>query len=495
MCSQPRNSIECHVFSEDGFIELVRNACPTPKEAPQNEQTAYLGRYLKRIKAETVVVERHYVDRNYIEEVGYYYSRCFVPRPNSCTRIHAFARRIDDDTLDELLTRASQGDREAVERELTGAYLGFIVIRPLPSVPIGRTVLRHQDDGAWRKFPAVVSYPVHFLGLRLSVKGVAFQQQDRAVAACATTAIWTALQRVCRHDGARPPTTSRITEEAARHSVPAGRALPSPGLTVSQICDALRAFEFAPDVFRVEGRPELFQLLLNIYLRSGIPVLLALYGHTTGHAVTAVGYGASAPTTPAKLTIDGEVIRVLNLDYDRIYIHDDRLGPYARATFRPLAASVSQRAGLDLEIRFLNNTDRLSVVEAAAPLYTKIRSSANELLQSAAYSFPLLKRVVAKEPGVELFFQRSGDYLASLYSNGVAPKRLTRFLRNISLSRYVGVARWYSATDPVLDTLWDTTDRIRGESYRDHLLGAVALHSNAYQLADTLEATLGIVGG
>ena len=35
-----------------------------------------------------MVVESHYVDRQFVEEYASYYSRCLVPIANYCTRIH-----------------------------------------------------------------------------------------------------------------------------------------------------------------------------------------------------------------------------------------------------------------------------------------------------------------------------------------------------------------------------------------------------------------------
>ena len=82
---------------------------------------------------------------------------------------------------------------------MAGQYLGFMVIKPLPGSPIGRTVLRTFERdaprGGRREFTAIRRYTVSLAGLSLSVRGLAFQQQDQGVSACATTALWSALQR------------------------------------------------------------------------------------------------------------------------------------------------------------------------------------------------------------------------------------------------------------------------------------------------------------
>ena len=224
--------------------------------------------------------------------------------------------------------------RSSSKRDISG----FSVIRPLPTAAVGRTVLKPYTTTKNRFYPPTVLYRIHLLGLELGVRGVAFQQQDRAVAACATTAVWSALQRVCRNEGVRAPTTSEITSEAVRHHLPEGRPFPSEGLRTEQMSDALRAFQFPPEHCQVASSPRYFMMQLHAYLRSGIPVILGIETGGEGHAVTAVGFRHDARL---KDSVDIPVgdrsvsLRLRNLTYRQIYVHDDRLGPYARATLQP----------------------------------------------------------------------------------------------------------------------------------------------------------------
>jgi hypothetical protein len=442
-----------------------------------------------------------------------------LPKKNSCARIHVFralsgGRLLHDSgVFGEMLERAADGGWKSINSELQEGYLGFVVVRPLPSVPIGRTVLVPPPDLADDPCFTTVSYTVHFLGFSIEVKGLAFQQQDRAVGACATTAVWTALQQSLKKEGGRPPTPSEITEAAVRFSVPGGRPLPSSGLVIEQICEALRAFDFAPDLFEVKESPDYFRLRLYTYLRSGIPVILGLMAGSYGHAVTAVGYKPAAkatyvvskgstvhfssPDDEPNMLMAPYRLRLRNLDYDALYIHDDRMGPYALAHLATENANESQQ--LLLNLKWPNGaTEQLGVFLAAVPLYPKLRSSAHELFESAIDLFPIVKEILSQpddEVAVEFFFERSGRYLADLYRMPASPDRLVRFFQTIALSRYVGIVRWFLNGKVILDTLWDTTDRLRETRFGEHLLGLIAFGETDRQDVDRIGKKLGVVVG
>lgn len=417
-----------------------------------------------------------------------------------------------------MLRRASKDRWEEVNEELRSAYLGFISVRPLPSVPIGRTILSPPPGPVDRSSFITVLYTVHVLGFEIPLRGLAFQQQDRAVGACATTAIWTALQRSCKHEGGRPPTPSAISEAASRYSLPLGRPLPSPGLTVEQICEALRHFEFPPEVLDPRENFSFFKLRLQIYLRSGIPVILAVMTENGGHAVTLVGYksevprklylrskredsllGAQANPSEEDPLEEADRLLLLNLDFDHVYLHDDRLGPYAVARLAEETAVDPDGPRLMLKLELPDGScEDLEVSLAIVPLYPKLRSAAGELFETAFDLLPLIREYFAEpadELAVDIFFERSGRYLSDLYRLSASPDRLPGFLRKIALSRYVGVIRWYLNGEPILDTVWDTTDQLRETRYEEHLLGMISFRPSDYSTVDVIGEIWGIVVG
>lgn len=484
-----KNQIECVEFSQETFCAQVLLAS---KAVAWGTQTIYLASYLSRLGAKTLIIEHRYVDRHFMEEFGLYYSRCLRPPQNYCVRIHALSESLDTSRLKSLIATAARGQHKAVTDSLQQSYLGFVVIRPLPIVPIGRTVVAVLKDDPDRQFTATTNYDVHFLGFGLSIHGLAFQQQDRGVAACATTAVWAALQRLVRHDGGRAPTPPEITEAAAKNMIPLGRALPSEGLTMDQVCEALRSFSFPPVLFTPCGNEAAFRLELGVYLRSGIPVVLALSGGDEGHAVTAVGFRRDE-RNPVVQVRDGIRVRMFNLDYEEIYIHDDRLGPYANAFIERGSTSLTLR----IDWPPPNPPEHIPIFVAAAPLYPKLRTDASKMIELAGSFLPFAAELAdgRDDLGVEVYFDRAGTYTLGLMGLPVDADRIHEMLFHANLSRYIGIARWYIGNTLLCDTVWDTTDTVRDPARANHLIAAVAFDQSIRSIFDQMCGRLGIVSG
>jgi hypothetical protein len=160
---------------------------------------------------------------------------------------------------------------------------------------------------------------------------LAFQQQDQGVSACATTALWSAMHKTAYVEGIRIPTPAAITQSASRYYLPGGRALPSEGLTISQMSEACRAVDLSPLLVQATDL-EAARGVIHTVLESGFPAVLSIApgGASEGHAVCVVAYDRREIQAQA----DSE-IRALDAGsaVDYLRIHDDRLGPYAEATF------------------------------------------------------------------------------------------------------------------------------------------------------------------
>lgn len=500
------NDVTVHAFSRDAFIDLVcRESIARGEDVP--EQVKYLARYMERLGAKTIVQERHYIDRHYVDEYAFYYSRMLAPPPNSVRRLHFFAREFDEQQFGKQLERSlsSMLEREAVEKDLMAkvqgaapsGYLGYCSIRPLSSVPIGRTVIpRLSDgDGGPRYIWATNEHVAHLGNLRLRVDGLAFQQQDAAVGACATAALWSALVRVARQDGIRAPTPAEISDAALRAPRGPGRSIlpANTGLTIPQLYEATRAFGFTPEVISAFDRPEVFVLALHTYLLSGIPVVLALRGGGIGHAVTAVGFQMSGTEHP-KLEAS---IPVRSSRVTKLYVHDDRLGPYARAFIEPFAhPDVGE--GLLFEINFDGPAERWIVDSALAPVYPKLRLSVASLIALAEFKAGLIETMVgptyAPRLRVDFRYERAGDYLVRLAGRVTNPAMAAQFVRNVALSRWCAVIRWYLSEDELLELLYDTTDIVRdvNAQSRELLRGIICLNAKYVPNVMTVASALNI---
>jgi len=292
----------------------------------QHDQAAYLRCYLSDLRAKWVLEELRYFDRDYLDEHSAYYASVAAQYPNVCSRLHFF----DGGFSEKLLNEALAGDRTAsstVER----AYLGFSVVRPLPHAPCGRTVVKWYPDEKERYGgnPRITTpsrdYFSHVAGLTLGVRGLAWQQQDGAVALCATTALWSMLHSSAFDDHHAIPTTSTVTRFAygslrdGVHVFPAVDGLENP-----QIVEAIARARLTPLLLEGDAQDgfskELFSATVATLIRSGYPVLLSgVLDDRGGHLVCVTGFretGASPPHQDAGV--------------DVFYVHDDNLGPNVR---------------------------------------------------------------------------------------------------------------------------------------------------------------------
>lgn len=316
---------------------------------PLDAQIEYLHGYLSDLEVTTALEEPYYFDRDYLSEFAAFYGASARGYPNVCRRLHFFrGPELDRSALEAAMSMTGPALAELQER-----YCGFIVIRPIPGAPLGRTVLAHYKDRAPRT-PRITTpartYSVHIAGLRLEIKGLAWQQQDAAVSACATIALWTMLHSSAYDEHHAVPTTTAVTLSAHRTASMGARIFPSSGLKPHQIAEAIKEHGLTPlvleasDSYRLRGsdgyehsikyfsRRELAHTCATL-IRSGYPVVIAAQRlrmdgerwSLSNHAVCAVGFRSCAPgmVLPGRAEQEDENIPFL-------YLHDDNTGPNVR---------------------------------------------------------------------------------------------------------------------------------------------------------------------
>ncbi len=470
-----RLSLRCEPFAR--LADCIREASHTPagSAALPCDQARYLASYLSHpeVDAKTILIEDPYVDRHWLEEyTGYYATLLDPPRPKA-TRFHFFDAEWTLDDFKRHLATAIDSERSD---SIANHYLGFSVIRPLPAAPIGRTVLRPYGGIAARCFaPAALMHRVHLAGLTIELTGLPFQQQDQGVAACATTAIWSALTKVIRTDGGRAPTPYAVTVAATDHRLQA-RAFPAvAGLDLEQMASAIHAFGYQPHLFQSVGASDDFFLALKTYLRSGIPVVVrARVQDGELHALTLVGFREQPFAAPGAfdLEIGDEQAPLRSRGVERWYAHDDRLGPYARVGFVSDESDRQMLSLLPTEPGFEHLQTNMVFCDAIVPLYPKLRLTAEELVGFALDLAPTVKFLAREREAihVEPRFVLGGDYLRILHGRPIERDRIVNICTTLALSRYVGVVSWYRGETWLLDAVYDTTDLRRGDASRPPLL-------------------------
>lgn len=469
-------SLRARAFSPTSLWDEVRSASGSACDDP-TDHVRYLASYLRKSSppARTMVVEKPYVDRHYLEEFTGYYASKLKPPSSKTTRIHFFSSAFDDAGLRAVTARGGT-DYENVRHDLESKYLGFVVVRPFASAALGRTVLRPYSDKPSRHFqPAKGVSRVHLAGVELELRGLAFQQQDQGVGACATAALWSALACVMRNDGARPATPFAVTRAATKH-VLSSRAFPaSGGLDLTQMLAAISELGYSPHVLKPgEGADvDKFLIAVQCYLRSGIPVVMQVKAaDDEGHAVACVGFRASDDEETVNdlscPTPHGFELRAHGMS--RVYIHDDRLGPYARAKWlRRAIKGGAQQLWLKID-PYERGFDKFEapalVRQAIVPLYPKLRLTAEDLAGYASELLPLARHLAGAQRDslkTTLRFALSGRYLTDVLSLGLTSSRTWAAVARCELSRYVGVVEFAAADEWLLQAVFDTTD-IRRES-------------------------------
>jgi hypothetical protein len=403
-----------------------------------NALTAYAR---DTLAAQSILIENEYVDRDHMEDHSVFYSKSLTPYPNRCRRISFFSLSVADlerelaGLLETIRADRTQYD-EVCSRFSDAFFVGFSVVRPLPGSPVGRSILR-PPKGA-----DVVCSPrsrIHILGLEMTVAGVPYQQQDVAVSACATTALWSSLQAASYQEPLRGATPAQITMLASKHALPFGRPMPSEGLSTGQMCQAIDALGVAPSLLKAEDYEDT-RGCLYAALRSGVAPVLILQPIPSGldlHAVCAVGMyhdeKALKPLASLSNAIDvaGQLAALL--------IHDDRTAPYVRCKL----FSEAGRPALELP-----DGERWRVYQVIVPTHPKIRLSLLTLRRIAAThlapcAFEAAIRADAAKGDVsfECWIERSHEYHRRLVQScsAGALANVLRLGSEILLPRYLAV--------------------------------------------------------
>ena len=334
------------------------------REKKATPHVAYFRHYFDELKPLTIVVEECYVDHDYLEDYTGFYARCFAEYPRHCRRLHFFDVSFADEDFRALL---GGNPNSLTEETLQKAYAGFIVLKPLPETVIGRTCLHPYQEGEVfdRQFPITRVYRVNLFGVALQVRSLAFQEQDKAAAACASSAIWSALQGTGHLFHHAIPSPVEITRSATQVLPLESRSLPNDGLTPPQMSAAIRATGLECDAVSVT-EVSILKRSLYAYLRGRIPLLLGvqLYDSQRGgaelgrHAAAIVGYHLTkiAPWGTATHEFRLRAERV-----DKFYVHDDQVGPFARMV--PCQSQTARDVGFEASRMSLPEIARQAEVE------------------------------------------------------------------------------------------------------------------------------------
>lgn len=344
----------------------------------EKRQTKMLSKYLEGAKASAFVVERQYVDRDFMEDFASYYARCFQPFGRFCCRVHFWGPGVDVDSMTaQLYTAVLEGGIDERSRKIGELYLGYVVFRPLPHTVYGRICLRPYAPGHDICFCVQQKIDVHLLGIPLHVKTMPFQEQDTVISACATSALWSAFQITGRKFIHAIPSPHRITNMATLGGDCETRPFPNKGLTIGQMGRAIFMVGLSLQTLSSRMR-SIFVAEVYAYLKIGLPVVLVaemLEDESKGdnsadwHAVTVCGYHIN-PKTHGRVC---NGIRLLGADIDELYCHDDRIAPFAKMTICGGPDEEVNNWQTQMCAQHKTDYEIISMKYALVPVYHKIR--------------------------------------------------------------------------------------------------------------------------
>ena len=374
------DSLSILPYSIDSLKQLLTNNTDAPTHLLERKaHFNYFDGYFSALNAKTILAEKNYIDKDYLDDFAGYYVRCFQDYCRKCVRLHFFSITFSEDAFVKLI---AGDDTSLSEAKLQEYYLGFIVLKRLPNTVIGRTCLKTYDsDGGKRNFPILRNYHASLFGLALNVKTIAFQEQDNVVAACATSAIWSALQGTGKLFQLPIPSPLEVTK-AAREFYHEQRHIPNAGLTLPQISSAIRHFGLEPCPLNAEDSLYL-RSLIHAYVQSKIPVILTASlveeqspSKVVGlHAIAVTGYGINNTLPPPSGSLG---IHLKSAQIDKIYAHDDQVGPFARMEFAQKSISARGKTLVPLSTSWgrTSGSDKKYIalpMHLIVPLYHKIR--------------------------------------------------------------------------------------------------------------------------
>lgn len=465
------------------LVEISR-ACLADVDSKIHKQ--YFSDYFTELAAKTFIVEYDYVDRDYLEDFSNYYVKCFQDYARKCARFHFFNVAFTSEQFAEVLA----GEMPDLVSTLKESYLGFIIVKPLPRTIIGRTCLKTYPSENRRHFPVTRRYPVNLFGIPLAVNTLAYQEQDQVAAACATSALWSIFQSTGYLFHHPIPTPIEITKSATYNYPTQVRTIPNHGLTLEQMSDAIRDVGLEPFLVNVANEYNLKSAVYS-FLKAGVPVAFAIVIVDASvspspiigyHAVAVTGYslGRSAPIPEAPSGFLSMASRI-----DKIYVHDDQIGPFARMNVdgrrvivtldpaKPPESFVSLSTSWWGQSRIIGSA-RAVPKTILVPLYHKIR-----------ITYDVIERTVINfDSAIESF--RAGGLLPSL--NGRIEWDIYLSTNNVlkeellSSNGYVALNRKEVLTEKMPRYIWRSISSIGGQRLMELVFDATDIEQGNFFL-------------
>ncbi|MCF7918970.1 MAG: hypothetical protein K9N06_03530 [Candidatus Cloacimonetes bacterium] len=335
-------------------------------------------------------------------------------------RLHLFKKMILEDYF------FSVYNDEAIKSDINEAYLGFIVIKPLPNTIFGRTCLVTYESSEKRHYTCNVRYSVNLAGVKLTVESVAFQEQDSIVAACATSALWSVFHVTCRSNNHYLPSPVELTKSALENYPLKNRYFPNYGLNLEQMAQAIRKVNLDPLCIEPQNTAILKKAIYS-YLQCGIPILMGIEirniidgGYIGLHAVSILGY--SIGQTESEFKSDA---------IEELYCHDDQVGCFVRMSFKGNDLAITcgwTIGGIEQEAK---------VTCLLIAQYNKLRIEYSTIYEYIYWLNNLFSKFKWGKLSWDTFIILSNDLKSKLLAENILPFQKKKEIMTTELPKYV----------------------------------------------------------
>jgi hypothetical protein len=487
-------------------------------------QFVYLVDYLKKpiiekgvivddgLAIETILIENEYYSQSYVEDYKNFHVLTHYDYSKKSKRVHFF-QNVKPTVADEIeiFTNYQHPDISP----FWDSYVGYIVVRPLPSGLIGATILKHYpEDGIQdhkRVFPTQMTYNMNIFGVKRSISSLIYQEQDALAGACATSSLWCTFYKL--NDLFKTPilSPSAITIAAGRSIDHVDRLMPNTGLDLVQMRNAINSIGMEAEIKNSDEikNNRWVRGMAYSYLKFGIPVILGIefnkqksvngfgyellkqnHSNSIYHAITLSGYQdlnnvdlskyfnrvlnllrkfterqwkSQSPVqidlslseifiSESEVNIKGELI-------SKFYAHDDQVGPFSRLTFSTQQKIVTswwnKKNFFDVHKKEVGHFHSLIIPTPSEFKihYVNVREQISilNLLLTRYLSYPL-------DIYWDIYLDQSNNYKSRKISNDRDSSLPKDYFLFESLPKYIWVAEVHYYNIHLLDYILDPTE-------------------------------------
>ncbi len=441
------------IAQENGLLPIVTLGGVDPWNGVAQAASPHLDqRGLNKIqgalgnRAKSVVVERHYIDKDYRDTFTNFHAKKFSTPDSRCIRLHFFGAPVNHELI---------RDNTAVQPH----FLGYVVVRPTRPNCIGRTLLAPMACGVTDCYLSLCKEEVSIQGTVLTVEGFPFISQDADVTACAQSALWMLARYFSNRYHVYPEIYPfRLTALTKDYSI--GRLVPTAGLYVWQMAEALRQIGFSPVIYNRHEHGDTFEHLMYTYVESGIPILAAF----DNHVVTLFGHRSAFSGQPAPQTMCGQF--TFSSEFNCAFFgNDDNAVPY-----QTLSCHGSMARNIDKVERFI----------AALPDRVFLRAEGfqallMQVLLGPDVGFQALSPIISRQkPVLRLFLTTGRSFKKRIAVRRMGNSLVADVYRNLPLPHFIWVCEISHAglypAKIMGEVIWDAT---RNAHERD---GWIAVH-------------------